>query len=148
MKLEISFGTPLQIVLAQPQPKTAHAVFTTQIDGLTFKGENMSETLGVGHYATVTVQWVDATGSPAKVDGPTAWESTDPDVLTCQVSTGNPLIANCKAVAIGTAQIQATADADMGEGVKTITSTIDVMVIAGEAVGGSMTFEDTGTGPV
>lgn len=107
----------------------------------------MSETLGVGHLATVTVEWKDAHGNPAKVDGPTTWASTDSSVLTVTVATGNPLIANCKAIAIGTAQIQATADADMGEGIKTITSTIDVTVISGEAVGGSMTFKDMGTGP-
>lgn len=107
----------------------------------------MSEVLGVGHYATVTVQWLDSHGNPAKVDGPTKWESTDPAVLTVTVSTGNPLIANAKAIAIGSAQIHATADADLGEGIKTVTSTIDVTVIAGEAVGGEMTFEDMGSGP-
>lgn len=107
----------------------------------------MSETLGVGHYATITVEWKDASGHPAKVDGPTTWASTDEDVLTCTVATGNPLIANCIALDIGTAQIQATADADLGGGVKTVTSTLDVTVIAGEAVGGSMTFQDMGSGP-
>lgn len=148
MRLELVFVSPLRITLAPPEPTTGYrAIFTTQTDGLTFKGENVSETLGVGHFATVAVEWVDATGAPAKVDGPTSWESTDPAVLTCQVSTGNPLIANCQAVAIGTAQIQATADADMGDGIKHVTSTIEVTVIAGEAVGGSMTFTDMGTGP-
>ena len=107
----------------------------------------MSEVLGVGHYATVTVAWKDAAGNPAKVDGETSWASTDPAVITCTVSAGNPLIANCHAESIGTAQIQATADADLGAGVKTVTSTIDVTVIAGEAVGGEMTFTDQGSGP-
>lgn len=148
MKLELSFSTPLRVILAQPQPENRfRAFFTTVVDGITFRGENMSEVLGVGHYATVTVEWKDAAGNPAKVDGPTTWASTDSSVLTVQVSTGNPLIANCRAVAIGTAQVQATADADMGEGIKTVTSTIDVTVIAGEAIGGDMTFTDQGSGP-
>ena len=107
----------------------------------------MSETLGVGHYATITVEWKDAAGNAAKVDGPTNWASTAPDVLSVTVATGNPLIANAKALKIGSAQIHATADADLGDGVKTVTSTIDVTVIAGEAVGGSMTFKDMGSGP-
>lgn len=149
MQLKITLAAPIYIDIEEAQPPQGghRAVFTTEINGITFKGENVSEILGVGHYATVTVEWKDAHGNPAKVDGPTKWESTDPAVLTVTVSTGNPLIANAKAIAIGSAQIHATADADLGEGIKTVTSTIDVTVIAGEAVGGEMTFEDMGSGP-
>lgn len=107
----------------------------------------MSEVLGVGHYGTVTCTWVDDTGTAVPVDGPTNWASTNPAVLTCVVSTGNPLVANCEAMTPGSAQIQATADADLGGGVRTVTSTIDVNVIQGEAVGGKMTFTDMGSGP-
>lgn len=98
-------------------------------------------TLTVGGRATAHVQWNDANGQSAKVDGPTTWVSSDPLTLECVVATGNPLIANCYAPGpIGTVQIQATADADMGEGVRPVTSTIDITVIGGEAQGGDITF--------
>ena len=145
-ELHVYFETPLQIDLNKLKPEILGR-FTTTVDSVTFTGENMAENLQVGHYATVSVQWVDQQGRPAKVDGLTTWATTDATVLSCAVSTGNPLIANCQAIAIGTAQVQATADADLGEGVKTITSTIDVSVIQGEAVGGQMKLQDMGAGP-
>ena len=37
-------------------------------------------------------------------------------------------------------QIHATGDANLGEGVKNVTATYDVQVIAGEAVAGEITF--------
>jgi hypothetical protein len=48
---------------------------------------------------------------------------------------------------IGPVQIQATADADLGEGTRSITAMLDVTVIAGEASAGSIGFKDTGSGP-
>src|SRR5215831_13053321 len=98
-------------------------------------------TMQIGSYATVSVEWKDANGNPAKVDGPTSWLSSDPGVCEVTVATGNSQIANLFAPGeIGTAQIQATADADMGSGVQAITSTIAVDVISGQATGGEITF--------
>ena len=149
-QVEISFADPLVVVITQP-PREAvlgiRARFKVEVGQISSEGENMSETLQVGHYATVSVEWLDSAGNPAKVDGPTTWASTDASVLTCTVSTGNPLIANCHAEAIGSAGVQATADADLGEGIRTVTATLDVTVITGEAVGGSMSFKDMGGGP-
>jgi len=101
----------------------------------------MASNMQVGSYATLDVTWADKGGNPAKVDGPTKWESTAPDICQVTVATGNPLIANLFAPGpVGNAQIHATADADLGEGTKTITSTYDITVISGEAVGGEITF--------
>jgi hypothetical protein len=111
------------------------------------KGENMATTVQVGHLGEIDVTWVDESGKSAKVDGPTTWATTDSTIVTVQVATGNSQIANWRTVAIGTAQIQASADADMGEGVKTITSTMDFTVIGGEAVGGQMQVQDLGPVP-
>ena len=59
-------------------------------------------------------------------------------------STGNPQIANLYAPGkIGKATIQATGDADLGQGVKPVTASIDVEVIGGQAVGGEITFSQT-----
>ena len=141
-QLEVHFGSPLRLVVEMAQPKSPgiRGVFTTEIGNLKFTGENMSSTMQNGTLATVSVQWKDQDGNPAKVDGPTTWQSTDTSVLTVTVSTGNPLIANEKAVNIGKAQVHANADADMGSGVRPVTCSYDIEVISGEAVGGEITF--------
>jgi len=139
-QIEISFATPLRLMFDQPSGEY-RAFFTFQFDNFVFRGENMSATMQIGTYATVSVEWKDSKDNPAKVEGPTKWESTVPATVQCTVATGNPLIANLYAPGpLGKAQIQATADADLGSGVKTVTSTIEVEVISGEAVGGEITF--------
>jgi len=121
--------------------KDYRAIFTFTMGQFVFKGENMANTMQSGSIATLSIQWSDSHGNPAKVDGPTQWVSSDEDVLTVQVAAGNPLIANVYSQGpVGPAQIQATADADLGEGVKTITAVCDINVIAGEASGGTITF--------
>ena len=99
-----------------------------------------------GSRATVSVEWKDQSGHAVKVDGPTQWASSVPATVECVVATGNPQIANLYAPGpVGSAQIQATADADLGEGQKAVTATLDVTVIAGEAIGGDITFKPTPT---
>ena len=106
----------------------------------------MASTMQAGSRATVSVEWKDAAGHTVKVDGPTVWDSSAPGIVECKVATGNPGIANLFAPGpVGTAQIQATADADLGEGTKSVTAVIDINVIAGEAVGGDITFKPTPT---
>ena len=101
----------------------------------------MSATMQVHSYATVSAQWKDSAGNIVKVDGPTTWQSSDESVVECKVATGNPQIANLFAPGpIGTAQIHATADADLGEGTKAVTATLAVEVISGQAVGGEIKF--------
>ena len=142
-KLQISFETPLRVILAQEEaPQPPRAIFTVQIEGLTFKGENMSNTMGVGTYATVSVEWKDKGGNVVGVEkGSVQWASSAPD--TCQVTqaAGNPQIANLYAPGpIGKVQVHATGDADLGAGVQSITASIDVEVIGGQAVGGEIKF--------
>jgi hypothetical protein len=146
-KIQVSFATPL-VVVHECAGDRWRAVFTVQINNLTFRGEHMSSTMQVGTYATVSVQWNDKGGNPVKVDGPTKWESSNPDTCTVTVATGNPSIANLFAPGpIGKVQVHATADADLGEGVRTVTASYDVEVISGEAVSGDIKFaQNTGQG--
>jgi hypothetical protein len=142
MKLEVSFATPLIIQHGVPYVTPYRAIFTFTLGQYVFKGEHMSNTMQSGQYATLSIEWVDKAGNPAKVDGPTEWASSDEDIATIEVASGNPLIANIHSVGpIGPVQFQATADADLGEGKKTITATCDVSVIAGEASGGEIKFQ-------
>jgi len=98
-------------------------------------------TMQVQTYATLSVEWKDKAGNPAKVDGETTWTSSNPNTLEAEVATGNSLICNVYAPGpIGKATVEATADADRGEGVKTISKTIEIEVTTGEAVEGEITF--------
>ena len=104
----------------------------------------MSNTMQAGSIATLSISWVDQYGNPAPVDGATKWQSSDESVLTVEVASGNPLIANVYSQGpIGPAQIQATADADMGAGKQSITATCDISVIAGQASGGEIGFNQS-----
>lgn len=95
-------------------------------------------TLKDNEKVSVAVEFVSASGNPAKVDGPPSWESSDPAVLTvtpagdgmtCMVTTVGP---------VGTARVTCKADADLGAGMKEIILMGDFEVIAGEAVGGNL----------
>lgn len=141
LKGEVNVNMNINLVQQPPPPPQYRAIFTFTMGQFIFKGENMANTMQAGSFATLAVQWVDSKGNPAKVDGPTDWVSSNEDVATIEVATGNPLIANIHSVGpVGPVQFQATADADLGEGVKTITATCDVSVIAGEASGGTIDF--------
>lgn len=75
-----------------------------------------------------------AAGNPAPVDGVPAWSTSDESVVSLVVAADG---MNAEAVAtgkVGVAQVNVSADADMGEGVKTITGVLDIEVKASEAV--------------
>lgn len=82
---------------------------------------------------TATIYAVDARGNPASLDGPVIWEVSDTALLTLNVSADG--VATVSATGpVGTGQLRVSADADLGEGVRTLTGILDVSVIAGEAV--------------
>jgi len=158
--LKISFGTPLVVIHQQVVWQFAEITF--KVGNFTFKGvsvvgqsptgqavsQRSTADMQVGSMAVVSVEWKDASGGTVKVDGPTTWTSTDESVVQVTVSSGNPQIANAYAPGpIGSASIHATADADLGEGVRKVTAIIDITTISGEAVAGDITFTPTGTHP-
>ena len=81
----------------------------------------------------LSIQAVDAKGNPAQLDGAPVFSVADEKLLTITTSPdGRATIAAVGPV--GTTQVSVTADADLGAGVKTIAATLDVQVIASEAV--------------
>ena len=81
-----------------------------------------------------TISGADAANQPAPVEGVTVI-SSNPDVLTVEPDT--VVVGGFIAVTtglLGTAQLQATADARVGEGESLITGLLDVEVVPGEAV--------------
>jgi len=143
MKLEVQITSPIHVVIEaeRPEEQSPHARFTFQTaNNLKYGGLDMA-TMQVNTYATLSVEWKDKGGNPAKVDGATVWTSTNPDILAATVATGNSLICNVYAPGeIGKATVEASADADMGEGVKKVSKTIEIEVTTGEAVEGEITF--------
>lgn len=81
-----------------------------------------------------TVGFVDKKGQPAKVDGVPSWTVSDPTILSVEPAADG-MSATVKAIGpLGTSQVSVTADADLGEGVRNVVGTLDVEVVAGEAV--------------
>ena len=83
---------------------------------------------------TLSISPKGAAGNPAPVQDVT-WEVSDPTIVTVTPDAANPLSAVVTTTGtLGTAQVSASADADMGDGVKTITGVLDIEVRASEAV--------------
>jgi len=88
------------------------------------------------HKVTASIQPVDAKGNPATIDGLASWSSSSTDIVTVtNISTDSLSADVVPGTALGTAQINVTADADLGGGVTTINGVLDVQVVAGQAVG-------------
>ena len=105
--------------------------FFAEIEGEIRKVESMF--LKATQKLPLSIQIVDKFGNPAQVDGAPKWAVTDAsladivaaaDGLSAMVTPKGPL---------GAFQVQVSADADLGEGVKAILGSLDVEVLAGEA---------------
>ncbi|MFO1351898.1 MAG: hypothetical protein U1F68_14990 [Gammaproteobacteria bacterium] len=89
---------------------------------------------------SAAISYQDARGNAARVDGVPAW-ATDRADLVALTPSEDGLSCEIAAVgALGTAQITVTADADLGEGVRTLTALGSIEVIGGEAVAGVISF--------
>lgn len=81
----------------------------------------------------VSVKALNRKGNPAPVQNP-VWSSSDSTVATVTQDAVDGLKAKVVAGAAGTTQINVSADADMGDGVKPISAVLDVTVVGGQAV--------------
>lgn len=90
--------------------------------------------------------FMDKKGRPAKVDGAPVWSVDRADILvltpaadgmSCTITTPDTLPADPTLTAVVTAE----ADADLGEGVRSLTITGDVEVVGGEAGTAVMSFD-------
>lgn len=75
-----------------------------------------------------------AAGNPAAVDGVPVWQVSDENVLSLQTAEDGMSAVVSTTGQLGTAQVSVSADADLGEGVQTITGVLDVEVKASAAV--------------
>jgi len=106
---------------------------------VTARGEDMSYTLASGMQVHVKISYVDKNGNPAVVDGDVAWATSNTATLDVVVDPADSMLATVQAIGpTGQAQVTATADADLGDGVRELVTTMDVDVVAGEAVAGTI----------
>jgi hypothetical protein len=136
--LTLQIGGALTLFL-NPAPPLPFVTVTYEGFTVTAKGDHMAYTLPVDKLITVQVAYVDANGNPAAVDGEVTWTSSNPTIATaaadledstqCTVTPGG---------ALGSTQIVAAADADLGQGVRQLLTTLDLTTVAGEAVAGTI----------
>jgi hypothetical protein len=140
--LELKLGGTLKIIASEIEQPTAGCYVTLRYDGFTIKarGDEMSYTLPADKQVHMQVAYVDANGNPAAVDGAVAWDSSNDTIVTVEAdSTDSTKVTVRAAGKVGNAQVTAIADADLGAGVRELTTTMDVSVVAGEAVAGTIT---------
>jgi hypothetical protein len=143
IKAEIGFANPLTIIVqnaSPPAPSKAGVMVTSKCDGITVKGmAPIMYTLPDDKQVEVQVAYVDAKGHPASVDGEVDWTTSDQAICNIAVNPDDSTkVMLTPAANLGTAQITATADADLGEGVTEIITILDVQIVGGQAVSGTI----------
>lgn len=90
-------------------------------------------TLTATQEVSLSISPVDRRGNAAALDGSPVWTVSNPAILSVAPSSDG-LSAVATAVGpIGTSQISVIGDADLGDGVVSISGTLDVSVIAAQA---------------
>jgi hypothetical protein len=141
--LTLTLGGTIELLL-RPAPPAWSAVISVRYEGFTatVKGvQSMAYTLPFGMFVGTRIDYVDSGGHPAQVDGPIVWASSDETIVTVEADAADDhLCTVTSATEIGQCQVTATADADLGAGITTLVCLLDVTVIAGEAVGGTISI--------
>lgn len=110
---------------------------------VTAGGNKMAYVLPADKQVHVQVSYVDASGNPATIDGDVTWDSSNETLVEVIVDSSDSTKAIVRAKGeVGQAQVTALADADLDdEGTREIATTMDVTLMAGEAVAGTITPE-------
>ena len=96
-------------------------------------------TLPVDKMVKMQVSYVDSEGNPAAIDGNVSWSSSDDTIVSVTPETGDSTIVTVFPEGpVGQVQITATADADLGTGVRNLVTVCDISIVAGEAVAGTI----------
>lgn len=139
--VEFQLGGTLKFLIDEPASRPGARV-TIRYGGLTLTawGDGMAYKLPNDKVIGVQVSYVDSKGNPAEVDDAITWDTSDPEIATVETDTGDSAMATVvPSGKTGQVQVTATADADLGEGVRELVTTMDLEVIAGEAVAGTIT---------
>lgn len=139
--LQFQLGGTLKFLIDEPASRPG-ARITICYDGLTLTawGDGMAYKLPNDKMIAVQVAYVDSKGNPAEVDGEVSWDTSDPNLATVETNVADSTQATVTpGGTVGQVQVTCTADADLGSGVREIITTMDVDIVAGEAVAGTIT---------
>lgn len=92
----------------------------------------------------LSIQPVDQYGNAARVDGVPAWSVSDPSIGTLTAAEDGLSAEFVTAGPVGLVQVSVQADADLGEGVRHLTGTLDIQVEPSEAVSLSVVAGEPG----
>ena len=103
----------------------------------------MALVLPADHKVVASIEPIDANGNHASIDGVPVWTSSSDSIATVSPhpddGSGVYSADVVPGTALGSCQINVTADADLGSGITTITGLLDVQVVGGQAVGFKIT---------
>lgn len=116
----------LNLALGMPEGKEA---------GIKFTGGTMAQQLGDSEQVRAKINPTSRAGNPAPVEaGTVVWTSTDEGIFTVVPNPENEQEALVVSTGpLGIAALSVSADANLGEGVETVTDTIDIEIVAGRA---------------
>lgn len=103
----------------------------------TINGQKIGVTkmfLKVSEQLPLSIAIKDKFGNAAKVDGAPVWALTDPSLGTLTAADDGMSALFVPSGTVGAFKVQVSADADLGEGVKSIVGELDVELLPGEAV--------------
>ena len=123
--------------LSHRKPRKAKLLLSFVINQIKIKGEIKLVSLRSTQYVeSGELQAVDRLGNPAEVEaGSVNFSSSDEGVFRAEQDPDNEKLVKVVAVGPGVAQLDYSADADLGEGVVTITGFTGVEVTPAQAVG-------------
>jgi len=139
--VEIAIDARIKVTRTPPPPAVPLVTVSMTYGGVTSThtgASAMAYTLRNDQQVGLKIAYVDAGGNPAKVDGAVTWESSDDTSATVEDASADGTTVTLVAQGNGNAQIKATADADLGSGVRELITLMDVSVVSGEAVAGTI----------
>jgi hypothetical protein len=140
-RVEIVFSNVLKIMEVDEEPlvERGFQVLAVKYESftITFQGDHAMYNLPIDHTVKMQVSYTDSAGNPAKVES-VEWFPANAEIAAIEVDANDPTICKVMPVALGRTQVSAKADADLGEGVRELLTVCDIMIVAGEAVAGSI----------
>lgn len=114
---------------------------TFSTNDIKIKGVIKMVTMKVTQFVEGILQPVDRLGNPAQVEaGTVQFTSSDEAVFVVARTAEDELKVKLVATGVGVAQLDYSADADLGEGVVTITGFTGIEITAEQAVGFAVSF--------
>jgi hypothetical protein len=137
--IEFQLGGSIRISTDEPNLAGVMVTLTYERFSVTAWGDEMSYMLPDDKQVKAQVSYVDSKGHAAKVDGDVTWGTSDDTIATLAIDpTDSSIVTISPGENLGQAQITATADADLGAGVTTLITTMDIEIVAGQAIAGTI----------